>query len=498
MPPDNLSRRSDLQRRDHAAVWHPCAQMHDYEAFPPLPVRSASGCVLELEDGRLLLDTLSSWWCKSLGHGHPRLTAALREQSEKFEHVMGANTTSELLVSMCERLLHAANTNTFAHRGPRSATAGPSDPHFTKCFFADNGSTGVEVALKMALQAQHQSGRPQRTKLAALKNGYHGETAAAMSVSDLDLYTSPHASLMTEVIKLGPVPFRSGVDDPDWMDASAEWPTIERTLERAKGELAAIIYEPVLQAAGDMRPYSPDLLRRLRAWADARDVFLIADEIAAGLGRCGAVLASQLACANRCEACGGASPSCAGPLPDFAVVSKGLTAGYVPMSVVLTTQAVYERFYGPYASGIGFMHSNTYAGNALAAAVAHAAMDEYAEIDVLARVAKMGPVLREKLWALADGRPYLRHPRGLGMTAAIEICGDDGEPLDLGERTGYAVFRAATESTAGVLPDGRRCGAMLRALDDTIYLFPPLNVEEPEIDAMVAVAGDALDRVMSD
>lgn len=479
--------------------------MHDYEAFAPLEVKSAAGCVLELQDGRLLLDTMSSWWCKSLGHGHPRLAAALRAQTERFEHVIGANTTSELLVSMCERLLHAANTNTFTLTSRASATPGPdaagvrklqNDHHFTKCFFADNGSTGVEVALKMALQAQHQSDRPQRTKLAALSNGYHGETAAAMSVSDLDLYTSPHGSLMTDVLKLGPVPFRSGPDDPDWMDCSAEWPAIEAQLESMKDELAAIIYEPVLQAAGDMRPYSPDLLRRLRHWADAHDVYLVADEIAAGLGRCGTVLASHLACTPACKACGGESPNCVGPLPDFAIVSKGLTAGFVPMSVVLTTQPIYKRFYAPYGTGEGFMHSNTYAGNALACAVAHAAMDEYAEIDVLDRVARMGPVLREKLWSLAETRPYLQKRRGLGMVAAIEICNEDGQPIDLTQRTGYSVFRAATESTAGTLPDGRRCGAMLRALDDTIYFFPPLNVEEAEIDAMVAVAGDALDRVM--
>ncbi|MEM9752655.1 MAG: aminotransferase class III-fold pyridoxal phosphate-dependent enzyme [Planctomycetota bacterium] len=492
----NLSPRSDVQRRDHAAVWHPCAQMHDYEVFAPLEVVSASGCVLELADGRRLLDTMCSWWCKSLGHGHPRLTAALREQAEKFEHVIGANTTSELLVSMCERLLDAANTNTFKPRPGDAATSDTTPRHFTKCFFADNGSTGVEIALKMALQAQHQSGRPQRTKLAALTNGYHGETAAAMSVSDLDLYTSPHRSLMTEVLKLGPVPYRSGLDDPAWMNCSAEWPAIEAQLDAAKDELAAIIYEPILQAAGDMRPYSPDLLRRLRGWADANDVYLVADEIAAGLGRCGAVLASQLACGNQCEACGGSSPTCVGPLPDFAIVSKGLTAGYVPMAVVLTTQPVYERFYGPYGTGVGFMHSNTYAGNPLACAVAHAAMDEYADIDVLNRVAEFGPVLRRKLGALAETRPYLRNLRGVGMVAAIDIFGPDGQPLDLTKRTGYAVFRAATESTAGVLPDDRRCGAMFRALDDTIYLFPPLNVEEAEIDAMVAVAADALDRVV--
>ncbi len=495
--PDARSPRSELQRRDHAAVWHPCSQMHDYEAFPPLEVRRAAGCAIELTDGHVVLDAISSWWCKSLGHAHPRLTAALREQSENFEHVITANTTSELLVSLCERLLAAANTGRFARtqtptqQSPAASTR-PSDPPtaipepwFTKCFFADNGSTGVEVALKMVLQAQVQSGRPKRTKLAALANGYHGETAGAMSVSDLDLYVSPYGSLMTGVRKLGPVPFRSGPDDPRWMDASAEWPAIERSLEQAEDTLAAIIYEPVLQAAGGMRPYSPDLLRRLRAWADAHEVYLIADEIAAGLGRCGAVLASHLV------------ESVEPALPDLAVVSKGLTAGYVPMSVVLTTQAMYERFYGPYLGGQAFMHSNTYAGNALALAVAHAALDEYVEIDVLERVRSVGPGLRARLAALADERQDLQHLRGVGMCAAIDLTDAHGQPLPKEKRTGYAVYRAAVRSSAGVLRDGRRCGALLRPLGDTLYLFPPLNVEDDELDAMVAVMRAAV-RLMDE
>ncbi len=486
--------RGNLQARDHAAVWHPCSQMHDYEAFPPLEVVRASGPVIELVDGRRLYDAISSWWCKSLGHGHPALRGALREQAERFEHVIAANTTSEALVSLCERLLDTANTATFRH----STSADPLDTasHFTKVFFADNGSTGVEVALKMALQAQAQRGQTRRTKLAALANGYHGETAAAMSVSDLDLYASPHGPVMFPVTKLAPVPFRTGPDDPRWMDASEEWEKIEAQLNAESDTLAAVVYEPVLQAAGDMRPYSPDLLRRLRRWADDHGVYLVADEIAAGFGRCGTVLASHLACSGECTSCAAdtedALPNrCVGPLPDFAVLSKGLTAGWGPMSVVLTTEPVYELFYGPYFDGQAFMHSNTYAGHALGVAVAHAALDVYADTDILGQVAQHGPRLRDGLRGLQQNRGDLFDLRGVGMTAAITIKHPDGTPLDPKRRTGYRVYQAAVASRAA---DG--CGALLRPLDDTMYLFPPLNCTPDDITAMVTVLEDALSTVL--
>ncbi len=522
-PDPTRTARTPLQNRDHEVVWHPCSQMHDYEAFPPLEVVRAAGPLIELADGRKLYDAISSWWCKSLGHAHPALVAAVREQTDKFEHVITANTTSEALVSLCERLLEAANSGRFTAAGAGYGVQGSGEeglaepctpypePHFTKCFFADNGSTGVEVAIKMALQAQHQRGETQRTQLATLSNGYHGETAAAMSVSDLDLYTSPHGSIMFETLKLEPVPWRSGPDDPEWMNAQPEWDTIEALLNAAADTLAAVIYEPVLQAAGGMRPYSPDLLRRLRGWADANGVYLIADEIAAGLGRCGAVLASQLAMADggwrmadgqdqtKTETGRSSHPPSAIPhppssaWPDFAVVSKGLTAGFMPMSVVLTTEPVYGLFYGPYFDGRAFMHSNTYAGNALAVAVAHAALDVYAETDILSHVARLGPTLRAKLQALSNRRGDMRNVRGVGMAAAVDLTNPDGTALPAQDRTGYRVYRAAVESRAA---DG--CGALLRPLGDSMYLFPPLNSTAEDIDAMVTVLEDAVGRVMDE
>jgi adenosylmethionine-8-amino-7-oxononanoate aminotransferase len=462
---------ADLAARDRAVFWHPCGQMRDYDAFPPLEVVSASGSRIRLADGSELLDAISSWWCKALGHGHARVVGAMRAQLDAFEHVITANTTNAPLVRLCERLLAAANGFGAAAWGA-GAPPGRRAGHFGKVFLADNGSTAVEIALKMALQAQAQRGQPGRTRFVAFENGYHGETAATLSVGDCDLYGAPYRALMFPVTKLGGLPYRSGPDDARWMDAAPEWPALEATLNGQAGELAAIVYEPVLQAAGNMRLTSPDLLRRLRAWADAHGVFLIADEIAAGMGRCGGLLASHLA---------GATAA----LPDFATLSKGLTGGMLPLSAVLTTDAIYDLFDADWADGRAFLHSNTYTGNALAVAAANAVLDVFADEAILERVARVGPSLRAVLSDLAASRPYLRDVRGCGMMAAVDLRDARGAALDARARTGYRVYREAV-----------RRGALLRPIGDTMYLCPPLNVAAPDVQEMAAILAASLDAVI--
>lgn len=463
--------RSDLARRDDAVVWHPCTQMRDHAEFPPLEVVSASGGWLTLADGRKIFDAISSWWCKSLGHGHPKLKAALVAQSEHFEHVILANTTNDLVVTFCERLLAAANglpSRFWGHDAPRGRQPG----HFGKVFFADNGSTAVEVALKLALQAQAQRGHGKRTRFAAFQNGYHGETIGALSVGDCGLYKDTFAPLLFPCTQLGPLPYRSGPEDPRWMDASPEWSAIQAQLDAEADTLAAIVYEPVLQGAGGMLLYSPDLLRRLRVWADAHDVLLIADEIAAGMGRCGTMLASHLAGLD--------------VLPDLAVLSKGLTGGFLPLATVLTTDALYDTFLAEWRARRAFLHSNTYAGNALAVAVATAALDVYASEDVLGQVARNGPLLRRALKHLAAEHRCFANVRGVGMMAAVDLRAADGAVLDPVKRTGWQVFRAAVER-----------GALLRPLGDTSYLFPPLTTTSDEIAGVVDVLRRSVTQVIN-
>jgi adenosylmethionine---8-amino-7-oxononanoate aminotransferase len=461
---------SPLVDRDLAVVWHPCSQMRDYHEFPPLEIVSAQGGWLTLADGRRVFDAISSWWCKSLGHGHAKLTAAMAAQAARFEHVILANTTNDGVVTFCERLLAAANG-----LPPRfwsaEAPAGRQPGHFGKVFFADNGSTAVEVALKLALQAQAQRGYVKRTRFAAFQNGYHGETIGALSVGDCGLYKDTFAPLLFPCTQLGPLPYRSGPEDPRWMDAAAEWPAIQAQLDAQAETLAAIIYEPVLQGAGGMLLYSPDLLRRLRAWADANHVLLIADEIAAGIGRCGAMLASHLAGLDA--------------LPDLAVLSKGLTGGFLPLATVLTTDQLYDTFLAEWRERRAFLHSNTYAGNALAVAVATAALDVYASENVFDHVARTGPLLRHGLARLAGERRCLTNVRGIGMMAAADLRVADGSALDPLQRTGWQVYRAAVDR-----------GALLRPLGDTSYLFPPLNTTEGEVVSVIEVLGKAIDHVL--
>ena len=482
MSVDEQFSRGEIAARDLEVFWHPCSQMRDYRDFPPLEVVAASGCRITLSDGAKILDAISSWWCKSLGHGHPHLRAAIVEQLDRFEHVIVANTTSGGLVRLCERLLAVGNgepPSAFAAGAPGGRRPG----HFGKVFLADNGSTAVEIALKMAIQAQAQRGQGGRTRFASLRNGYHGETLATLSVGDCELYAAPYASLLFPVSKLGGLPYRSGPDDPRWLDAATEWPAIEAALAPQAQELAAIVYEPVLQAAGQMQLYSPDLLRRLRAWSRAHGVFLVADEIAAGMGRCGAMLASHLAPVEAGAPSGGASA--APGLPDFAVLSKGLTGGFLPLSAVLTTDAIAALFDADHAEGRAFLHSNTYTGNALGVAAANAALDVYAGEGILDRVAAHGPRLRQALAEVAAPRPYLHDVRGCGMMAAVDLRGADGQALDPRRRSGYRVYREAV-----------RRGALLRPIGDTLYLFPPLTTTPAEIDEMAAILADSLDAVV--
>jgi adenosylmethionine-8-amino-7-oxononanoate aminotransferase len=469
-----LSSPSALVARDLAAFWHPCTQMRDHRALPPLEVKCAEGCRIELADGRVLYDAISSWWCKSLGHGHPRIRAALEQQLGRFEHVIVAGFTYEPLVRLCERLLALGNGRGPAGFGPHAPPGHPGG-HFGHVFLADNGSTGVEIALKMALQAQAQRGQGQRTRFAAFANGYHGETVGALSVGDLGLYGDPFRAITFPVTQLGPLPYRAGPHDPRWMDPEPQWSAIEAQLAPLAPTLAAIIYEPVLQGAGGMLLYSPALLARLRAFADAHGILLIADEIAAGMGRLGAMFASHLC---------GPLPAV---LPDFAVISKGLTGGFLPLSAVLTTPAIYDVFDADYFDRKAFLHSNTYTGNALGVAAGLAALEAYAEEDVLGTVARGGAVLAAAMADLTEALPVLRNLRHAGMVAAVDLTVGDaaGTRLDPRARTGYRVYAEALKR-----------GALLRPLGDTMYLFPPLNTNAADLRAMVDILGQSIDAVV--
>jgi adenosylmethionine---8-amino-7-oxononanoate aminotransferase len=414
---------------DH--LWHPCAQMKDYETFAPLEVVGAEGPWMQLADGSRVIDAISSWWCKSLGHGHPRLRAAAKAQMDRFEHVILANTSNAPIRDLAAKL---------------AAICAPLD----RVFFSGDGSCAVEIAAKMALRAQALRGQPQRQRFMALADGYHGETAFTMGLSDLGVFKAPYASICPEVSYLRNLPTVTGVEDPGWTDCSDAWPGIEAQLEAQGADLAAIVVEPIVQGAAGMRIHGVDFLRRLRAWCSANDVYLIADEIMTGLGRTGAALACDHADVR----------------PDFLCLSKGLTAGWMAFSATLTTSAIYQLFYDDYATGKAFLHSNTYCGNALAVAVAREALAVYEEEQTFARVAERHCELRKAMQSVADETGHLGPVRGIGAIVAADLKLPEARQR---ERVGYAVYQRAV---------ARR--ALLRPIGNTIYWLPPLNTP-PEV-----------------
>jgi adenosylmethionine-8-amino-7-oxononanoate aminotransferase len=433
---------SDLAARDLRHVWHPCSQMRDYESFPPLEVVGAQGSRLHLAGGRTLIDAISSWWCKSLGHGHPRLRAALTRQAERFEHVILANTTNDVVVRLSERLAALA-------------------PGLTRVFYGGDGSTAVEIAAKLALHARRITGAG-GSRFLALENGYHGETALTLGLGDLGIYRSAYADVLPPVEFLRGLPYVDSDAHPLWNDCASHWPALERQLEERREGLCAVVIEPILQGAGGMRFYSSDFLRRLRAWTRARGVYLIADEILTGFGRTGTMLA--------CEH--------AGIVPDMVCLSKGLTAGWMPLSAVLVSDAIYDLFYAEYGTGRDFLHSNTYAGNPLAAAVALEALDIYREEDICGRVRRGQGELRAALERVAGSTGRLAHVRCLGAVAAADLTGPGTGP---GKRAGYRVYREAVAR-----------GALLRTLGDTVYWLLPLNAEDGILPELEAITGAAI------
>lgn len=427
-------------------LWHPCAQMKDYENFPPLEVASAQGVWLILKDGRKLIDASASWWCKSLGHGHPRLRDALIKQAETLEHVLLANTCNDAVME-CSRELTSLM------------------PGLNKVFYASDGACAVEIAVKMSLQSQ-QIRKTGRTQLIALSHGYHGETLMASALSDCDLYSHAFDELFDCVHSIGKLPLVSGRHDPLWSDCSATWPEILAQLEPLADTAAAIVVEPVLQGAGGMRIYSPDLLKRLRAWADDHGVHLIADEILTGMGRVGEQFGCDLAQVT----------------PDLMCLGKGLTAGWLPMSAVLISQSIFDDFYADYDQGRNFLHSHTYSGHALAAAVAAETLKVMREEHVIEQVAQLEREMLDLMQECVDASDgWLGNLRGVGGMVAVDL-NHHGLPADA--RLGYAVYQRAVE-----------LGALLRPLGNTLYWMPPLNITSAELTQLAQITSQAVQEV---
>ena len=433
MPMQTSSPNTVLLKRSRAAVWHPCTQMKHHETLPIIPVARAKGSWLYDFEGRRYLDAVSSWWVNLFGHANPRITTALTQQLHDLEHVMLAGFTHEPVVALSERLSRLTGEN-LGH-----------------CFYASDGASATEIALKMSFHYWRNRGEPKRTQFVSLEGSYHGETLGALSVTDVPLFRETYEPLLRS---------RAQVPAPDWRCAQSGESAadvahrcaeaLERYIAAHHESIAAFIVEPLIQGAAGMVMYNAVYLRRAREICTRFGVHLIADEIMTGFGRTGTFFAHEQA----------------GITPDFLCLSKGITGGYLPLSVVMTTADVYDAFYDD-ALTRGFLHSHSYTGNPLACRAALAVLDIFDTDRVIESNRTKAAAMNARLTALAH-HSRVADLRNTGMVWAFEVSG--GEDTNVGRR----IYEAALAREI-----------LLRPIGNTVYFMPPYTMTDEEQQLLV-------------
>jgi adenosylmethionine-8-amino-7-oxononanoate aminotransferase len=424
----------DLVSLDRAHLWRPYTSSDAHETRPIFVVDRAEGPWLIAANGQRVLDASGSWWCNNLGHGHPRLRAALAQQSERLMHCTLAGATHEPASRLAAELVDVAPDG------------------LNRVFYSDNGSTSVEVALKIAFQYWQQNARPERKRFLALPGAYHGDTLGAMSVGDVDQFTAIFRPLLFD-----------GQRPPDAIDHQWE-PVFENLFARLRNEpdqIAGVIIEPIVQGAAGMRMYPAELLTALREETKRADTFLIADEVFTGFGRTGPMWACDHA----------------GITPDILCTAKGLSGGVLPFAATLSTDRIYDGFRGDRSRAL--MHGHTFCGNPLGAAVAREVLAIYRDDGVLRAAEPKAAKLAEGIQAMIEVRGVTA-PRSLGMCAAFEV----GAHGYMGT-VGWQISDAALE-----------LGAHLRPLGNTIYVVPPLNIENDDLDRLLDIVRESTERVL--
>ena len=411
---------SELTRRDAAHTWHPYTQ-HGVEDTP-LAVRRAHGAVLELEDGREIIDAISSWWTCLHGHGHPRLVEAMQAQAATLDHVLFAGATHEPAVRLAEELVRATPDG------------------LTRVFFSDNGSTAVEVALKMAYHGWVRAGEPQRTVFLALEGSYHGDTFGAMSVGDRIPFFAPYEPLLFEVARIAPA-------ESALADAFA----------RHGDRIAGFILEPLVQGAAGMRMHDVAFLRAARARCDAHGVPLIADEVMTGFGRIGALFACTKA----------------GIAPDLMCLAKGLTSGMLPLAVTLATEDIYASFLSTARTDF-FPHGHSMTANPIGCAVALASLALTRETDAPSRLDAIGRRIFASLEDLA-ATPRVTNLRRCGGIVALDLVPPAGDAAGYHSALTPRLRAAAIEK-----------GVLLRPLGNVLYALPPACTTDVQCDAIAS------------
>ena len=403
------------------------------EGSDPLVIARAQGSRLFDADGRSYLDGNASWWSSTLGHAHPRLLAALRLQADSLGHTALAGIAHAPAAELAEALC-------------RVAPAG-----LEHVFYSDDGSTAVEVALKLALQYWAQNGRPERRRFVALEDAFHGETLGATAIGGVEAFRRPFAGALLECFFVAPP------REPGSLARAIE--ALSRTLATHADGIAALVVEPAVQGAAGMRPYDPAFLRAARELCDRHDVFLVFDEVFTGYGRSGPMWAAQHA----------------GVSPDLLCTAKGFTGGLLPMAATLATPRIFDGFLGD--ASRAFYYGHTFCGHPLGAAVALEVLRVFEEEEILARAASKAARIAAAFEAM-QGLPGVTSTRALGMLGALDLAGDAGYLA----RTGWRVYEEAL-----------RRGAYLRPLGNVVYVTPSLNIPDADLDQLLAIARESVE-----
>ena len=425
-----MTANNDWLQRSLAAVWHPCTQMKHHPTLPLVPIARAEGVWLEDFEGKRYLDAISSWWVNLFGHGNPRINAAVSKQLSKLEHVMLAGFTHQPAIELAERL------------------SAKTDGVLGHAFFASDGASATEIALKMTFHAWQNAGQTQKQEFVCLEGSYHGETVGALSVTDIALFRDSYAPLIrNEHVHLAPSPdarlAQSGETAEDVANRAAD--ALEKLFVAREGKIAAVIIEPLVQCATGMAMHHPRYLQRVRALCDQYQAHLICDEIAVGFGRTGSFFAHEQA----------------GIRPDLLCLSKGITGGYLPLSVVLSRNSIYQAFWDDDVRR-GFLHSHSYTGNPLACSAALATLDIFDTDNILEKNRQLNKIMTDALQPLAH-HPAVRHFRNTGMIWAMDI--DTALP-DFSRR-----FFAAAMAR----------GILVRPIGTTVYVMPPYVLDAADV-----------------
>ncbi|KAB2968615.1 adenosylmethionine--8-amino-7-oxononanoate transaminase [Zoogloea sp.] len=435
------SANASFLSRSLSAVWHPCTQMKHHEQLPLIPIARGEGAWLHDMDGRRYLDGISSWWVNLFGHANPRIGNAIKAQLDTLEHVMLAGFTHEPVVELSERL------------------AALTGHHLGHAFYASDGASATEIALKMSVHYWRNHGQPGKNRFVSLDGSYHGETVGALAVTDVAIFRDAYAPLVRSSTSVASPDARLAAPGESAAEvARRAAAALEAHLAEHADETAALIVEPLVQGASGMVMYDPEYLRLARALCDRYRVHLVADEIAVGCGRSGSFFA--------CEQ--------AGIQPDFLLLSKGISGGYLPLSIVLTTDDVFAAFYDD-DTARGFLHSHSYTGNPLACRAALATLDIFAQDDVIATNRHKAARLGAAFSAAVGGHPSVRHLRQRGMILAFDVA---NAPAGFSRR----FFAAALEREL-----------LLRPIGTTVYTMPPYILDDGEIDWLAARCGEALE-----